>query len=618
MSFLSTSATDANNLGYFATIEALEEAYPVGVPGAFALIGTTNTYWVWDEDTMDWINTGNAPAGQDGATGATGPTGATGATGSTGAEGPTGPTGPTGATGATGADGQALNFIGAWSAVVEYNPLDAVTHDGSLWAATDVNTNSEPGGGNPDWVLVGAQGVTGATGATGATGPTGADGATGATGPTGADGATGATGPTGATGATGDEGPTGPTGDTGEQGDKGGLRYNFSTTTTAADPGSGNTRFNNATIASVTQIYISEITADGANVAAYLATFDDSTGTPKGTLIFKSNANGDATYAIFALSSFADNGSWDTLGVTFVAGTLPSNLEELVMEFIPNGNVGPEGATGATGEPGADGATGATGPTGPTGGNAPIDYQVFTANGTWTKPASGAIVEVIVIGGGGGGAGGGNPASEKGAGGGGGGVSMGIFPFASLASSYAITVGAGGARGNSGASPGNGGNGGTSSFGSLMSATGGQGGQGETTAGVGGIGNFATGGAGSLEDVNAPTAIGAPSGGAGGIASAGLGGVGGSIIYYDAKSGGVAGVPGNTPTPGGAGVNSVMGLFGSGGGGGGSDNDGPNSTGHGGDGGLYGGGGGGAGGGAGTGTAQGGLGGQGVVIVITY
>jgi len=145
MSYLSNSAGDPNFLGYFANQAALESAYPVGFPGAFAIVGSTDTIWAWDEDTMQWLNTGGSagtgptgPTGATGATGATGPTGATG-TGATGATGGTGPTGPTGPTGATG---------------------------------------------------------TGATGATGPTGPTGATGATGA-------GVTGATGPTGATG-TGD------------------------------------------------------------------------------------------------------------------------------------------------------------------------------------------------------------------------------------------------------------------------------------------------------------------------------------------------------------------------------------------------------------------------------
>jgi hypothetical protein len=58
MSYLSNSTRDANDLGYFATPAALMAAYPVGYPGAFALVGSTDTIWVWDENTMMWVDSG--------------------------------------------------------------------------------------------------------------------------------------------------------------------------------------------------------------------------------------------------------------------------------------------------------------------------------------------------------------------------------------------------------------------------------------------------------------------------------------------------------------------------------------------------------------------------------
>lgn len=137
-------------------------------------------------------------------------------------------------------------------------------------------------------------------------------------------------------------------GGTGAQGDKGGLRYNFSTTTTASDPGSGNFRFNNATIASVTAIYLDNATADAADLTSYIDTWDDSTSTVKGYLLVKSNANADATYAVFTVSSVTNSTGYRTLAVAFVAGTLPSNAEECVLEFIRTGDKGDTGATGPT------------------------------------------------------------------------------------------------------------------------------------------------------------------------------------------------------------------------------------------------------------------------------
>lgn len=202
MSYLSTAAGDPNYLGYFATPEALEAAYPVGFPGAFAIVGSTDTIWVWDEDSMMWVDSGAGPAtGPTGPTGATGPTGPTGPTGATSTvPGPTGPTGPTGATGAT-------STIPGPS-----GPSGATGPTGPTGADSTVTGPTGPTG------PTGATGSTGAgvAGPTGPTGPTGSTGAT-VTGPTGATGAT-VTGPTGATGPTGGTGPTGPTGSTGATG----------------------------------------------------------------------------------------------------------------------------------------------------------------------------------------------------------------------------------------------------------------------------------------------------------------------------------------------------------------------------------------------------------------
>lgn len=48
---------DQHNLGYYATLEALEEAYPTAEAGDWAIVGTTDTVWVWDTDTVAWVDT---------------------------------------------------------------------------------------------------------------------------------------------------------------------------------------------------------------------------------------------------------------------------------------------------------------------------------------------------------------------------------------------------------------------------------------------------------------------------------------------------------------------------------------------------------------------------------
>lgn len=53
----------ANDKGRFTTPEALNEAYPTGQDGWWALVDTTGTIWVWDSDTGQWVNSGKSPDG---------------------------------------------------------------------------------------------------------------------------------------------------------------------------------------------------------------------------------------------------------------------------------------------------------------------------------------------------------------------------------------------------------------------------------------------------------------------------------------------------------------------------------------------------------------------------
>lgn len=112
-----------------------------------------------------------------------------------------------------------------------------------------------------------------------------------------------------------------------------------------------------------------------------------------------------------------------------------------------------------------------------------LQTEIFTAPGTWTKPASCTKVRVIVVGGGGGANG--QPGNFRG---GQGGVAMAECPVSSPVS---ITIGAGGVGTTfpSGGAT----SGGTSSFGPLVSATGGGAGTVSNTAGTTGTGTVSTG-----------------------------------------------------------------------------------------------------------------------------
>jgi|SRR6185503_5096748 len=68
-----------------------------------------------------------------------------------------------------------------------------------------------------------------------------------------------------------------------------GVPYAFDTGTSDADPGSGKLRFNNATPASVTTLYIDIVNSLAADISAYLATWDDSgSSSDRGVIIIQS------------------------------------------------------------------------------------------------------------------------------------------------------------------------------------------------------------------------------------------------------------------------------------------------------------------------------------------
>lgn len=45
-------------VGYYATLSALNAAHPTAKDGNWAIVGTTDTIWVWDSDTERWKDTG--------------------------------------------------------------------------------------------------------------------------------------------------------------------------------------------------------------------------------------------------------------------------------------------------------------------------------------------------------------------------------------------------------------------------------------------------------------------------------------------------------------------------------------------------------------------------------
>ncbi len=186
----------------------------------------------------------------------------------------------------------------------------------------------------------------------------------GSQGPTGPQGIQGIQGPTGIQGFLGNDGPQGIQGIQGIQGVLNtpiAVRYTFSTTTTKADPGDGFFRFNNATIGSVTQIYIANTDALANNRTATIPSWDDSTNTPKGTLYITTDIAGSPI--IFDISGpivteVSGAGGYSTIPVTYVEGSLPTNNQSRWIGFSRAGDIGLQGTSGSNGVQGIQGTTG--------------------------------------------------------------------------------------------------------------------------------------------------------------------------------------------------------------------------------------------------------------------
>jgi hypothetical protein len=258
--------------------------------------------------------------------------------------------------------------------------------------------------------------------------------------------------------------------------------------------------------------------------------------------------------------------------------------------------------------------------------------QVFTSNGTWTKPAGTNVSQIVMLGGGGGGQSGSRQASGTisigGSGGGGAGYSSVVVANTQLPSTVSVVVGGGGTSGVAVATDSTsgtaGGGGGPSSFGAFgqaigggggITSSGGTGGLGETQTGPVGVSGLSTG----LVAANS-SAIGMTgAGGAGGGITAASAVAAGSKGSSGSASQSAAGLAGGAGAVGGAGgANSNTNII-SGGGGGGGGGAGTAGGYMGGAGGTYGAGGGGGGASQnGNASGAGGAGGAGIVIVTSW
>ncbi len=142
-------------------------------------------------------------------------------------------------------------------------------------------------------------------------------------------------------------------------------KYTFDNSTSMADPGTGDIRLNNATLASVTNIAIDATSADTGNpdVSDLIASIDDGTNSTHEGYIFVRKSGTPATFMAYSVTgAIVDNTGWLQIPVTHSAsGGSLTNGDALYISFSRSGNVGATGSTGSTGPTGPTGATGAQG-----------------------------------------------------------------------------------------------------------------------------------------------------------------------------------------------------------------------------------------------------------------
>jgi hypothetical protein len=122
----------------------------------------------------------------------------------------------------------------------------------------------------------------------------------------------------------------------------------FDSSTTDADPGSGEFRLNNATPASATAIYVDNNNVGGNDVTAWLATLDDSgDGTVRGLLTICDPEQPTEVFRIYAVSGTVGGASdspdpgYRTLAVTHIAGAGSFTAgAEYSFSFSPRGPAG--------------------------------------------------------------------------------------------------------------------------------------------------------------------------------------------------------------------------------------------------------------------------------------
>mgnify|MGYP003108855422 CR=1 FL=1 len=141
------------------------------------------------------------------------------------------------------------------------------------------------------------------------------------------------------TGNTGATGSTGSTGAAGSNGSNAGLAMTFSNSTSDADPGGGKLAFNNATVSSVSILFIDDADDNSVDISGFVQSFDDVVNSTARGIILITKEGTPSTFALFKVSgAVTDASGYTKVPVTHVVsnGTF-SNTDGITVSFSYSG-----------------------------------------------------------------------------------------------------------------------------------------------------------------------------------------------------------------------------------------------------------------------------------------
>lgn len=126
------------------------------------------------------------------------------------------------------------------------------------------------------------------------------------------------------------------------------ANWTFSTSITASDPGAAGIRYNNATPASVTAIYLNVASNNTADFETLISALGS------GDTLYLQQLDDDADFILFNVTSIVDNTGWYTINGTIAdSGTLPANSSDIGVAFEYTGAGAGASVTSVFGRAGA-------------------------------------------------------------------------------------------------------------------------------------------------------------------------------------------------------------------------------------------------------------------------